>query len=93
MFVLLCIKRAYLIETDSLKKPLLRLLNKTHSGDATLYRLQLSAQSFIIFHESAPGLQYGHRRKARKIFYDIFTGTHPKGVAASKNPSHLQNAL
>lgn len=49
----------YLIETDPFNKSLLCLLYQTYSGDATLYSLQLSTQSLVVFHKSTPRLSEG----------------------------------
>lgn len=44
----------YLVETDPFNKSILCLLYQTYSGNATLYSLQLSTQSLVVFHKTAP---------------------------------------
>lgn len=46
----------HLVETDPFNESFLRLLHQSYSRDATLYSLQLSTQSLVVFYKPAPRL-------------------------------------
>lgn len=44
----------HLVETNPFNESFLRLLHQSYSRDATLYSLQLSTQSLVVFYKPAP---------------------------------------